>query len=149
MGIFGNRSKKRVIISTKPKPVSVNQPTKIYTLGINFKRYNVVYDGSLGKGEEVTLRWLYGGEMQRNDIVEIRPGCQCTANISWDDEGVTAVFTNKEKDKDLSSVPTVITKSMRVYYNDGIGKIPNGKNGMAWAPEKFSEVLQFSGHVKK
>lgn len=152
MGFFSNlrnRGKKSIVTSGKPKANAVNKPTKIFTPGANFQRYHITYEGVVKKNAKVTLFWPFTDKIGQSDIVEIRPGCKCTADISWNEEGVTAIFTNQEKDADLKLTAHQISKSMRVYYNDGIGRVPNGRNGMSWAPEKFSEALQFTGMVSR
>lgn len=152
MGFFSNlrnRAKKSVVTSSKPKVSGVNKPTKIFTPGANFERYHITYEEVVKKNAKVTLKWRFTDKITAADIVEIRPGCKCTADITWDEDGVTAIFTNQEKDADLKMTAHQISKTMRVYYNDGIGRVPNGRNGMSWAPEKFSEVLQFTGMVSR
>jgi hypothetical protein len=142
-------SKKSVVTSTRAKTNAVNQPTKVFKASVNFERYHITYEGTVKKNAKVSLFWPFAGDITANDIIDVRAGCKCTAQFSWDDTGVRAEFTNMEKDAELKLAPHQISKTLRVFFNDGIGRIPNGRNGMSWAPEKFSEVLQFTGMVSR
>jgi hypothetical protein len=144
MGIFDRLRGKKTTYVNKNNP----SPTgKEYKVGANFKFYNTTYDGILRKGDSVQLFWPYANGMGPDDIVEIKPGCQCTAEINWNDKGVYARFTNQEKDEDLAKGDFIASKAMTVVFNDRFGKINNTKGKMVWHPNKFTEVLKFSGIV--
>ncbi len=146
MGLFGWFKGKKVSIDVNRKPRQRTQ--KSFTPGANFQHYTTTFEQKLKIGESVTLFWPFAKGMRADDIIEIRPGCKCTAMINWDDTGVTAVFTNQEDKKKISKEGTTIVKTMRVYYNDGVGRVPAPRGGMVWAVHKFSEVLELVGTCK-
>lgn len=82
------------------------------------------------------------------DIEDIIVGCGCTADVKWDEDGVTAVFTNTESLKDGVREKDV-EKILFVKFADGRSKIWSKKlNRMVWPPDKASCQLKFTATVR-
>lgn len=112
-----------------------------------FKRHKVTFADILKVGEKTNVDWHLIDGVNAEDIIEdVRPnGCNCTASFTWGGDKVSAVFTNQESG--LAQSGQVITKSIKVYFKDGLPKIPSGRGGMMWHPQKAFVKLEFSGHV--
>lgn len=101
-------------------------------------------DKVVDRNESITLRWKIT-ELQKWEVDEFRPGCNCTANTRISDDGkfIEAIYTN-----DLQTVlppgGSVLNKSITVYLNDGIGKIKNNRGREVWGPNKQFFVITFT-----
>jgi len=111
----------------------------------HFVNHKVTFDKVLRPGEKDLVEWQYAPGMTKDQIETIIPACGCTANVTWGNVGVRAVFTHQEK-----AVPEdggFYSKNMTVYFKDGLGMVPDGRGGMMYDPNKKRRVLTFTGKL--
>lgn len=110
---------------------------------LSFVQPTISFVGVLKPGETVALEWELAPGLNGLEIIDdVNAPCSCT-DVSWDERYVRAVFTHTVKDVPKEGHP--IKYGVTVWEKDGVGKEPNGRGKMVWAPGKRNVILQFSG----
>lgn len=104
-----------------------------------FKNFVYVVPVPIQRGQgDINLRWDFN-ELSIDLIEDVVPGCGCTAQLSIDNTGISAVYKDNTKESDVPKnapwfYPT--KKAITVYIRDGEPiKIP-GPKGMTFNPKK-------------
>lgn len=111
---------------------------------------NLVVDlGEITKGSKHAIEFPFTGDS--SEIVEIQPGCSCTANCTVEDGKVVAVFTESDKLGNKAQYPSgyyPISKTITIYLKDENDLQISTPAGVVYNPHKKKEILRFNARVK-
>lgn len=123
-----------------------------------YLNYNV--EDTIRMGKTAKVQWFFK-DLTKDQIAKnekgqyaIIPGCGCTAKIKVSDKGIVAVYTDnttKETVSNSSNGVASVSKSIRVFLNDGKPLYETNSKGVL-RPNyhgKKNLILTFNVKVKK
>lgn len=85
-----------------------------------FKKFKVNFPTIIDQNSKGHRLFFPYDELKEEQIIALKPGCTCTANLSWDKNGVRAVYNDTTKDETFTEGPTkTLTKSIQVFLDEG------------------------------
>ena len=111
--------------------------------------------GEILPGSITLVEFPYEGN--KEDIVDVRPSCGCTADPQILDDKITLQFTESDAhtrnllsnlDTQFPSGYWPFVKSVTVFLNDGKDLKVMGDNGLVFNNDKDKIIIEFMGKVK-
>lgn len=113
---------------------------------------NTTYDlGIIVKGSKHVVRFPFTGN--KEEIVEVKPSCGCTAECRVEDGCITAVYTEDSKlgvnaKTQYPSGYYPFQKNITVYLKDDQDLQIQTAAGIVYNPHKKYQTLTFNGKVE-